>query len=100
MPNQSSLWLRGSVALESALKEGLQLQTHETKEKERKCQPDHLFSHRLSFQVWNRKRIFMLTLEKYCYSKLYVKHGFGKFEASILEECENSIFGVKQKFCA
>jgi hypothetical protein len=29
-----------------------------------------------------------------------VKHGFGKFEASILEECENSIFGVKQKFCA
>lgn len=34
--------------------------------------------------------IFMLTLENY-YSKLYVKHGFGNFETSILGECASNI---------
>ena len=95
-PKQSSLWLKCPIALESALKEVLRMQSHAIKEKERKRNVGQIICFPIDYlsKCGPAEKVFMLTLENYC-RELYVKHGFRNFETSIFGEGESYKFGIK-----
>lgn len=61
------------------------MQLRERKVPERKV-PDHLVSHRLSFQMWTCRDNFYADL-----AKSYVIHEFGNFKTCVLGEYESNI---------